>query len=428
MEYVAGEPLSAVLSRHPGGLPKELAREWFLGLARAVAYLHDHGIVHRDLKPANVFIENGMVKVGDYGLSKSITTSQRTAQTQSVGTVHYMAPEISTGNYNKQIDTYAAGVILYEMVTGRVPFDGESSGEILMKHLTTPPDLSKVPSEWVAIISRALSKNPAHRYASMAELARDVEAVGQERDPRGARPAAREILDPIPVREQGKPRPATPEPLTALPAVSPRQQVMELSWSMVITMAFAGLATVLGAALSRNPTQDWTRHSTLFFLTVAASWAILIPAKIWTERRGDSWTRRLVMLGLGGLVGLFAYWMAGWSLVVAGHAQEGGTGAVSLYPSNIAVEASYFCYYALAFFALRWWRMTSRRRSQRFSFAPILAAGFWGAVLLLLPWAAPAPPPLSAVVLLLAATIVQLVSPWEPPAPVPARKVRLRYA
>src|SRR5436305_12984845 len=104
MEYVAGEPLSVVLSRHPGGLPRELAREWFLGMARAVGYLHDHGIVHRDLKPGNVFIENGTVTVGDYGLSKSIGASQRTAQTQSVGTVHYMAPESSTGNHNTQTD------------------------------------------------------------------------------------------------------------------------------------------------------------------------------------------------------------------------------------------------------------------------------------------------------------------------------------
>src|SRR5947207_4724170 len=113
MEYVAGDSLQTVLSRHPDGLPRELVHEWFAGLARAVAYLHDHGIVHRDLKPGNVFIENGAVKVGDYGLSKAISGSQRTAQTQSVGTVHYMAPEISTGTYNKSIDIYAAGVILY---------------------------------------------------------------------------------------------------------------------------------------------------------------------------------------------------------------------------------------------------------------------------------------------------------------------------
>src|SRR5262249_25050211 len=101
MEYIAGEPLSVVLNRHPQGLPQELAQQWFLALAKAVGYLHDHGIVHRDLKPGNIFIENGLVKVGDYGLCKFISGSQRNAQTQSVGTVHYMAPEISTGNYNK---------------------------------------------------------------------------------------------------------------------------------------------------------------------------------------------------------------------------------------------------------------------------------------------------------------------------------------
>ena len=95
----------------------------------------------------------------------------------------------------------------------------------------------------------------------------------------------------------------------------------------------------------------------------------------------------------------------------------------------MAVEATYFSYYALAFFVLRWWRMTSRRRSQRFSFAPILGAGFWGAVLLLLirpphqPW-----PGMAALVLVMAATIVQLVSPWDQPPPSPARRVHLQYA
>src|SRR5436309_4761073 len=174
MEYVAGEPLSAVLNRHPQGLAPELAQQWFLAMARAVSYLHDHGIVHRDLKPGNIFLENGLIKVGDYGLSKFISSSQRTAQTQSVGTVHYMAPEISTGNYNKQIDIYAAGIILYEMLTGRVPFEGESAGEILMKHLTTPPDLTKLPPVFIPIVGRALAKNPAQRYSTMAEMAQAV--------------------------------------------------------------------------------------------------------------------------------------------------------------------------------------------------------------------------------------------------------------
>src|SRR5262245_4551261 len=241
MENVAGDSLNVILGRHPNGLPVELAREWSLGLGRAVAYLHDHGIVHRDLKPGNVFIENGTVKVGDYGLSKSISTSQRTAQTQTVGTVHYMAPEISTGNYNKQVDIYAAGVILFEMVTGRVPFDGESAGEILMKHLTATPDLSRVPAAWSPIIGKALAKNPALRYASMAEMVRDVEAVGAT----ASSPAMPALPPPLPAQpaaaEARRPAAALPkqEPLlTALPAVSARQQIMELSWSMAIVVAF----------------------------------------------------------------------------------------------------------------------------------------------------------------------------------------------
>ncbi len=132
MEYVSGESLNDILARHPDGLPQELVRQWFLGICEAGSYLHDHGIVHRDLKPGNVFIENGSIKLGDYGLCKCISGSQRSAQTQSVGTVHYMAPEISSGNYNKQVDVYAAGIILYEMLTGKVPFEGDSIGEFLI--------------------------------------------------------------------------------------------------------------------------------------------------------------------------------------------------------------------------------------------------------------------------------------------------------
>ncbi|HEY7308811.1 MAG TPA: serine/threonine-protein kinase [Gemmataceae bacterium] len=435
MEYVAGEPLNVVLGRHPSGLPRELAREWFLGLARAVAYLHDHGIVHRDLKPGNIFLENGMVKVGDYGLSKSIGTSQRTAQTQSVGTVHYMAPEISTGNYGKQIDTYAAGIILYEMLTGRVPFDGESSGEILMKHLTTPPDLSKVPAEYLPILSKALAKNPAQRYGSMAEMARAVEALGVEssRVPAAA-PAAPPGGAAAPVRS---PRP--PEPvLTALPAVSRRAQLMELCGSMLLAVLFTGLGTVLWTAII-HPERDKVllEMGRVFFPTVLASWAVLVPSKFWTERRGDSWLRRFVLLLIGGVVGLGCLWLDGGSLdltyrgraSLASTPTQSGTEASSSGHKgvNLTGEASYFGFYGLAFFAMRWWRMTARRRIHRFSFAPILGAGFWGLVLTLLIYKFTSTSP-GLLVLVMTAAIVQLVSPWEqPPAPA-SKRLRLRYA
>ena len=145
MEYVAGPSLANVLAQHPEGLPPAEVRAWLKGLVEGVAYLHDHGIVHRDLKPANLFMEEGVVKIGDYGLSKLINQSQGPGNSESIGTCHYMAPEISTGKYHKPIDIYALGVILYEMLTGRVPFDGESAQEILMKHLTARPGHVEAP-------------------------------------------------------------------------------------------------------------------------------------------------------------------------------------------------------------------------------------------------------------------------------------------
>lgn len=170
MEYVAGETLDRVITRHPEGLPIEQVHHWVEGLTAGVAFLHNRGLVHRDLKPANVFSSEGTIKVGDIGLSKFITPSHRSAQTQSVGTVYYMAPEVAKGRYGKGVDIYALGVMLYEMLTGTVPFDGESTGEILMKHLSEAPDLNKLPPRLRPVVGRALAKDPEQRFASVIEL------------------------------------------------------------------------------------------------------------------------------------------------------------------------------------------------------------------------------------------------------------------
>ena len=134
MEYVLGDSLAGILAKNPKGLEPDRVREWFLQTAKAVQYLHDHAVVHRDIKPANIFIENGIVKLGDYGLSKSVTASQ-ISQSSNVGTIHYMAPEIAGGTYTRQIDVYACGVMLYEMLTGDVPFRGETWTEIAMRQM-----------------------------------------------------------------------------------------------------------------------------------------------------------------------------------------------------------------------------------------------------------------------------------------------------
>jgi len=174
MEYVAGESLDNALDTHPNGLPLPEALAWFYGIAAGVAYLHDHGIVHRDLKPANIFSDEGRVQIGDYGLSKFISCSRRSGHTESVGTVHYMAPEVANGRYGKEIDIYALGIILYEMLTGRVPFEGESVGEVLMKHLTAKPDVSMIEEPYRSVVARALEKDPAERYSSVGQMLADL--------------------------------------------------------------------------------------------------------------------------------------------------------------------------------------------------------------------------------------------------------------
>jgi serine/threonine protein kinase len=169
MEYVNGASLEDVLASFPTGLPLEEVQEWLSGIVAGVTYLHDRGIVHRDLKPANVYRENGTVKVGDVGLSKRLGSDRRGEHTQSVGTVYYMAPEVARGQYGPEVDVYSLGVMLYEMLTGQLPFTGESTAEILMKHLTATPSLDGIPDLLRPVVSRALAKDP-HRRTSSVDL------------------------------------------------------------------------------------------------------------------------------------------------------------------------------------------------------------------------------------------------------------------
>ena len=141
------------------------------------------------------------------------------------------------------------------------------------------------------------------------------------------------------------------------------------------------------------------------------------------ERRGDSWARRIVLFVIGAAVGLGAWYVDGGQLA------PGEPGPESAVPALAAVQltaaARYVSYFGLAFLVLRWWRLADPRRSSRFSFAPLLAAGFWGllltGILQMEPWHA-------LVALVLTAAVVQLVSPWEPPPPPPAKRLRLRCA
>lgn len=428
MEYVAGEPLSTILARHPRGVAPELAGQWFQGLALAIHCLHEHGIVHRDLKPGNIFLENGLIKVGDYGLCKFIADSQHAGMTKDVGTVHYMAPEISTGNYNRQIDIYAAGVLLYEMLTGHVPFDGESAAEILMKHMTAPPDLSKVPAEFKPILEKALTKNPAHRYQTITEMAKEVAFVIHAND------AWRE--SPRKLTQAPKPALADlPMAIPVTPTLILQQRWSELTGILLWAVVVSAILAVGWTLLTARNQEEWVKLTPTFFMAVAVSWIVLIPNKLWPPTpEDDSWTRRLLLMTLGLVVAILALWLDGYSLPApwAQDAQlkvlhpwqpdpEGQEQAAlrqswlgKLFPANTSMPilACYLSYFGLMFLVLRWWKSTELNRPKRFSLKPVIAVAFWAYLLLfLLPSLHDRE--IGFVSLVMGSVVVQVTCPWK---------------
>lgn len=438
MEYVAGESLSHVLNRHPQGLPMDQAQSIFAELCLAMQALHESGIVHRDLKPANVFIENSMVKVGDYGLCKFISGTQKSPQTQSIGTVHYMAPEISTGNYGKQVDIYAAGVMLYEMMTGKLPFDGETVGEILMKHLTAQPDLTLIPKEYVGVIGKALTKNPIERYQSFSEFAEEVAKVA-------GRPIAKQVPRsmpaPLPVYS-----PAAPAALTTpYPAQAPsspgsfstmgRDKVTELCWSLVQAMLFSVLGVMVWAAIA-GPTKGefHIRHYLGYLNTVIlTSWAVLITGKFWDGRSADPWPRRTVLLACGLAIGALSGLTNPYILDVR------NTQTVALEQHTIWVMLHHAFFFGVGLFVLRWWDLTARFRTSRFNFWSTILTGIasYGIIWLMmlgnekgvsqsLNTHQELPPVL--LVMVFANVVVQLSSPWSTLPPKSSRRLRWKAA
>ena len=204
MEYVPGPSLDRMIEMNPGGMQLDDIEHWLSGIAAGLSFLHDRGIVHRDLKPANVYSDGKQIKLGDVGLSKFISESRRSAQTQSVGTVYYMAPEVAKGRYGREVDIYGLGIVLYEMLTGRVPFEGETTAEILMKHLSERPNLQAVPAPLRPLLARTLDKDPRNRPADANELAQGFAqvrlAVGDARlrspDPVAEQKYARAFVQP----------------------------------------------------------------------------------------------------------------------------------------------------------------------------------------------------------------------------------------
>ncbi|MEI7859471.1 MAG: Stk1 family PASTA domain-containing Ser/Thr kinase [Acidimicrobiales bacterium] len=181
MEFIDGRPLSSIL-KSAGPLSAERTADIGAHVAAALGYAHKHGVIHRDVKPGNVLItDDGQVKVTDFGIARAINTEESLTQTGAVmGTATYFSPEQAEGlGVDGRSDIYSLGVVLFEMVTGRPPFLGESPVAVASKHVRDSPPAPRelnpqIPPTFEAIILKSMAKDPAHRYATAEDLRADL--------------------------------------------------------------------------------------------------------------------------------------------------------------------------------------------------------------------------------------------------------------
>lgn len=175
MGYAGDETLKVLLRAGPVSL--ERTAVLFRQILRGVQALHEHAIVHFDLKPANIFIRGDVARVGDYGLSRLMSESRATLS-MGRGTPHYMAPEMLQRRGDARSDVYSLGVMLFEMLTGDVPFSGGSEWEILKRHESEMPKLpASVPAALRGVVLKCLAKRPEDRYVHAGALIEAFEAA-----------------------------------------------------------------------------------------------------------------------------------------------------------------------------------------------------------------------------------------------------------
>ena len=187
MEYIDGQTLKQLIKKR-GHLTVPEAIDIMLQLTDGLAHAHDSYIIHRDIKPQNIMIEdNGRIKITDFGIAMALNSTQLTQTNSVMGSVHYLPPEQANGKGSTvKSDIYSLGILMYELLTGSVPFKGDTAVEIALKHMKEKmPSVRKqnptIPQSVENIILKATAKNPKNRYDSVREMYNDLQTA-LERD------------------------------------------------------------------------------------------------------------------------------------------------------------------------------------------------------------------------------------------------------
>jgi serine/threonine-protein kinase len=257
MEYLDGRTLKELLVRN-GPTPIPIAIDYARQILGALSFAHRNGIVHRDIKPHNIVVgRDGRLKVTDFGIARS-GASQMTEAGSIVGTAQYLSPEQARGApVDQRSDLYSLGIVLYEMLTGKVPFTGDTPVEIAMKHLSQIPEppsklRPQVPHDLDAVVMRAIAKDPDQRYASAEEMDADLarvargvavapqteEAMTQVLSGVGASSAATMVARPRNVAPPAPPAYRSPSPYYAYDEPSPGRSLWP--WLLALGLIIAG--------------------------------------------------------------------------------------------------------------------------------------------------------------------------------------------
>lgn len=182
MEYVDGITLKQYLDQQKETVPWKEALHFTVQILRALQHAHEKGIVHRDIKPQNIMLlQDGTIKVMDFGIARFARSETRTMTDKAIGSVHYIAPEQARGDVtDERADIYSVGVMLYEMLTGRLPFEADNAVSVAIMQLQANPTLPRdinpdIPEGLQEITMKAMQKAPSQRYQSAAEMLQDIE-------------------------------------------------------------------------------------------------------------------------------------------------------------------------------------------------------------------------------------------------------------
>ena len=228
MEYIEGITLKEYMEYRAKALTYKETVHFIMQILAALQHAHDKGIVHRDIKPQNIMLlADGTIKVMDFGIARFSRSESRTITDKAIGSVHYISPEQARGNpTDLRADLYSVGVMMYEMLSGTLPFESDSPVSVAIKQISEEAKPLRelnpaVPEALAAITARAMAKDPAERYLSAREMMADLEEF--KKNPNSAKRG---------LRPQPSPPPQADEPTRCMPAVQEKENAHDSSENM----------------------------------------------------------------------------------------------------------------------------------------------------------------------------------------------------